>query len=472
MNRSLRTLLLAAAIVDSGGVKAETIERALARAYENSPQLNAERAAVRQADEGVAQALSGYRPSINATALIGKQYTDTTVVVPQPNQAGVNTGSSTTNPTATLRGQTTPRGAQLNLSQTLFDGFQTTNKTRAAEMQVSSARESMRVVEQSVLLSAAAAYMDILRDAATVEVQESNVRVLERTLKDARGRFRAGDITHTQVWQVEAQLAASEATLHVARATLMATKANYRRVIGIDPEGLSPSSTVDRFLPPTLIAALEQSLLRNPMISAAASGVDVALLQVKIAEGGLYPTITLQGNVQRVDDQNILTPKLLSGSAAVAFTVPIYQGGREYSAIRQKKEATDQQRFTLDQVRDQVRANVVQFWGQLDATRSRTEASERQVRAAESALNGVRGEARAGAATTLDVLNAQQSLVNARVSLVSAQHDRVVVSYNLLAAVGLLSPTVLDLPVTIYDPTVHYHQVRDSWFGLRTPAGR
>jgi outer membrane protein len=156
----------------------------------------------------------------------------------------------------------------------------------------------------------------------------------------------------------------------------------------------------------------------------------------------------------------------------LSLSIPIYQGGREYSAIRQNKEAAGQQRLSFDQVRDQVRANVAQVWGQLDATKAETEATARQVKASESALNGVRDEARVGQRTTLDVLNAQQALVNARLNLLTAQHDRVLASYNLLSAVGRLSATALRLPVQVYDPTVHYHQVRDSWIGVRTPDGR
>lgn len=476
MKRRWRTALIFMAVVTWDGDRclAETLETALARAYESNPQLNAERASVRQADETVNQALSGYRPSLSATATLGTQYTDTTVVVPQPSQGGVapGGGAAGTNETANFRGQTTPRGGGLNLSQTLFDGQQTANRTRAAESQVSAARESMRAVEQSVLLLAATAYMDFLRDSATVQVQESNVRVLNKTLADGRGRQAAGDITQTQVWQIEAQLASGEASLQEARAALMASTANYRRIIGVEPANLAPGSPVDRLLPPKLDMAIDQGVVRNPMVTASMFGVDVALLQVKIAEGGLLPNLALQGNVQGYEQQNILTPKLFSGTVAFGLTVPLYQGGKEYSAIRQKKDAATQQRFSLDQVRDQVRANVIQYWGQLDAARLRTEAAQRQVKAAESALNGVRGEARVGQATTLDVLNAQQSLVNARVSLVSAQHDRVVTSYNLLAAVGSLSASTLGLPVNVYDPSLHYHQVRDSWLGLRTPSGQ
>jgi outer membrane protein len=154
------------------------------------------------------------------------------------------------------------------------------------------------------------------------------------------------------------------------------------------------------------------------------------------------------------------------------LTVPIYQGGGEYSTIRQSKETLGQQRLSLDINRDQARATVVQSWGQLDAAKAQIESTTAQVNAAEIALNGVREEARVGQRTTLDVLNAQQELVNARVALVTAQHDRVVASYTLLAAVGALSMQRLGLNVVIYDPMVHYQQIRDAWAGVRNPDGR
>jgi outer membrane protein len=179
-----------------------------------------------------------------------------------------------------------------------------------------------------------------------------------------------------------------------------------------------------------------------------------------------------QGNIQQQYDANITTPKLFTESAMLNLTVPIYQGGSEYSTIRQDKEAVGQQRLNVDQVRDQTQANVVQAWGQLQAAKAQVAAAERQGTASEKALTGVRNEALAGQRTTLDVLNSQQALVNARVSLITAQHDRVVASYSLLSAVGRLSAEVLGLPVTIYDPSIHYHQVRDAWFGVRTPSGQ
>jgi outer membrane protein len=253
----------------------------------------------------------------------------------------------------------------------------------------------------------------------------------------------------------------------------MTTKANYRRIIGNEPQNLSPAMPVDRFSPRTLNAAIAKSLTQNPSVTAAMYDVDVAQLQVKIAEAGLYPTLVLQGSVQQQHfSSNASTIRFFNSTAQATLTMPLYQGGSEYSAIRQNKEAVGQQRFSLDQVRDQVRANLIQYWGQLDAIKAQTAAAERQVKYAESALNGVRDETQVGQRTTLDLLNAIQALLNARVSLIIAQHDRVVASYNLLSAVGGLSAGVLGLPVQIYDPQVHYHQVRDSWFGVRTPDGR
>jgi outer membrane protein len=448
-------------------VAAETIEAALARAYQNNPQLNAQRAIVRQSDENVAQALSGYRPNVAATASLGRQWTNEKEIFPPIPGTALTQGAA-----VEIKGTSRPRSVGATGTQTIFNGEQTANKVRRAESQVSADRETLRVMEQSVLLAAAAVYMDVSRDSANLEVQQSNFRVLQHMLNDTRQRFSVGQITSTDVAQAEAQLAAGEASLHAAESTLMTTRANYRRIIGNDPNSLAPASPVERFAPPTLPAAIALGTAQNPSVTAAIYGVDVALLQVKIAEGALWPTLVAQGNIQQQYDANITTPKLFTESAMLNLTVPIYQGGSEYSTIRQDKEAVGQQRLNVDQVRDQTQANVVQAWGQLQAAKAQVAAAERQGTASEKALTGVRNEALAGQRTTLDVLNSQQALVNARVSLITAQHDRVVASYSLLSAVGRLSAEVLGLSVSIYDPSIHYHQVRDAWFGVRTPSGR
>jgi outer membrane protein len=418
---------------------------------------------VRSTDENVPQALSGYRPRVAVTASAGIQYTDTL------STAG---GSASTLVRTITHGTNAPRTLGVTATQTLFNGQQTANRTRAAESQVSAAREALRVLEQAVLLSAATVYMDYLRDAAIVEVQKSNVRVLEQTLKQTKDRFNVGEVTRTDVAQSEAQLAAGRTQLTTAESNLVTTKANFRRIIGSEPVALAPGSPVDRYLPSTLAAAVELGLIQNPNVTSAMFGIDVSHLQVKVAEGALFPTVTFQTSVQQSYETTMVLQRSFGASALAQLSVPVYQGGAEYSLIRQSKETLAQQRLVLEQTRDQARANVVQAWGQLDAGKASVQSAQAQVTASEIALNGVREEAKAGQRTTLDVLNAQQALVNARVALVTAQHDRVVASYSVLNAVGRLSPIVLNLPTETYDPSIHYHQVRDSWVGVRTPSGQ
>src|SRR4051794_12307283 len=444
-------------------VLADTIEAALVRAYQNNPQLNAQRASVRVTDENVPQALSGYRPKIGVTASLGYQYTDTNTT---------QGGSPTQIVRTEIHGTDPPRSVGNTATQTLFNGNQTANKTRAAESQVSGAREALRVLEESVLLSAATIYMDYLRDSAIVEVDKSNVRVLEQTLKQTQDRFNVGEVTRTDVAQSEAQLAAGRTQLLTAESNLVTTRANFRRIVGNEPQNLAPGSPVDRFLPATLSGAVDLGLTENPSVTAAMFGIDVGFLQVKVNEGALLPTLTLQGAVQQSYEQTLTVFRTFGASAVAQLTVPVYQGGAEYSLIRQSKENLAQQRLNLEQVRDQTRSNVVTAWGQLVAGKAQVASAQAQVSASEIALNGVREEAKAGQRTTLDVLNAQQALVNARVALVTAQHDRVVASYGVLNAVGRLAPQVLGLKTTVYDPSVHYHQVRDSWAGVRIPDGR
>jgi outer membrane protein len=442
---------------------ADTIDAALVRAYQNNPQLNAQRAQVRFTDENVPQALSGYRPRVAVTASAGTQYTDVET------KAG---GTPNVLVRSQIHGVNAPRSVGATISQTLFNGQQTANRTRAAESQVSAAREGLRVLEQTVLLSAATVYMDYLRDSAIVEVQRSNVRVLEQTLKQTKDRFNVGEVTRTDVAQSEAQLAAGRTQQLTAESNLNTTRANFRRIIGDEPVALAPGSPVDRFLPPSLNGAVDLSLTQNPNVTAAMFGIDVSYLQVKVNEGALFPTVTFQASVQQSYEQTMTIFRSFGASAVAQLSVPVYQGGSEYSLIRQSKETLAQQRLNLEQVRDQARANVVTAWGQLTAGKAQVQSAQSQVTASEIALNGVREEAKAGQRTTLDVLNAQQALVNARVALVTAQHDRVVASYSVLNAVGRLSPIVLNLNTNVYDPSVHYHQVRDSWIGVRTPDGR
>jgi len=445
-------------------VRGETLESALVQAYQNNPSLNSQRAATRAIDEGVPQALAGYRPKIAVTGVGGEQTSSTTS---KTSNVGLGTYS-------TVAGYNSPASVGATITQTLYNGFQTANKTRQAESTVLAARATLRVTEQTVLLSAATAYMNLLRDTAILDLQRRNVEVLQEQLRQTRDRFNVGEVTRTDVAQAESSLAAGRSQVLLAEANYTASVATYRQVIGTEPGKLSPATPVDRFSPHNLPGAVSVGTSNNPAITTAEYNVDAALQAVKVAEGALYPTVSVQGSFA----QDWLYATSLSvmnqyyASVLGTISVPIYQGGAEYSMIRQAKETLGQTRLNLDTARDTVRQSVVQAWGQLEAAKANISATEAQVQASEIALNGIREEARVGQRTTFDVLTAQQTLVNARVALVTAQHDRVVASYTLLSAVGRLSPEVLGLHVPAYDATIHYKQVRDSWAGVRTPDGR
>ncbi len=457
---------LACAAAAGASARADTLTSALALAYRNNPSLNSQRASVRATDENVPQALSGYRPRVTITASGGEQSLSST---------SKSISAATGGPIySTLSGYNSPFSTGITASQTLFNGFQTANRTRAAESQVLAARATLRTTEQSVLLDAVTAYMNLLRDTAILGLQKNNVEVLQEQLRQTRDRFNVGEVTRTDVAQAESSLASGRSQLLTAESNYKTSAAAYRKVIGIDPGKLAAGSPVDRLSPNTLNAAVAVGISTNPSVAAAEYNVDVAQLQVKVAEGALYPSLSVQGSFQKnwLNTSSLSVIESYNASVFGTLNVPIYQGGSEYSLVRQAKETLGQKRLDLDNARDTVRQNVVQSWGQLEAAKANILATQAAVQASEIALNGVREEARVGQRTTLDVLNAQQTLVNARVSLVSAQRDRVVASYTLLSAVGRLTPRMLGLRVPTYDPKVHYEQVRDSWAGLRTPDGR
>ena len=458
--------LLSIGLLSTPPASADTLEGALIQAYQNNPTLNAQRASVRATDESVPQALSGYRPRVSITGNVGEQYLDTKV----------KTSGPATNPAtyAQTSGSTAIQSYGTTVTQTLLNGFQTANRTRQAESQVSAARETLRLSEQTVLLSAATAYMNLLRDTAILDLQRRNVEVLQEQLRQTRDRFNVGEVTRTDVAQSESRLAAGRSQMLNAESNYVTSRSTYRQVIGVEPGRLSAATPVDRLSPRTLPQGIVEARASHPAVTTAMFSVDAALLQVKIAEGALYPTLNVVGSANKNfgSTSSLVTLESFAGSVQAQLTVPVYQGGTEYATIRQSKETLGQRRIDLDTAREQAQQTWVQSWGQLEAAKAQIQATQAQVAAAEIALNGVREEARVGQRTTLDVLNAQQELVNARVALVTAQRDRVVASYTVLAAAGRLSAQVLALAVPIYDPVVHYQQVRDSWSGVRTPDGK
>jgi len=463
---ALRALAAGTAVVvlASAPLAADTLPWALAQAYQSNPVLNAQRTAVRVTDENVPQALSGYRPRISLSASIAEQYLDS---LTKSTTGGATAYSQTS-------GAIVSQSYGGTITQNLLNGYQTASRTRQAEHLVSAARETLRLTEQAVLLSGATAYMNLIRDAAIFDLQRSNVEVLQEQLRQTRDRFNVGEVTRTDVAQSESRLAAGRSQMLSAESNYTTSRSNYRQVIGVEPGKLAPASPVDRFSPRALPQAIAEARARHPLVTTAMFNIDAALMQVKIAEGTLYPTLNLVGSAQKNfgSQQSLTSLESFSASVAGQVSVPVYQGGSEYATIRQAKETLNQRRIDLDTARDQTRQTLVQSWGQLEAAKAQIQATQAQVTAAEIALNGVREEARVGQRTTLDVLNAQQELVNARVALVTAQRDRVVASYTLLSAVGRLSAQVLGLHVPVYDAAVHYHQVRDSWVGVRVPDGK
>jgi outer membrane protein len=442
------------------GLLAETMDSALVKAYQDNPQLNAQRALVRAADENVPQALSGYRPKVAVTASLGEEAGSIT----QQSSVPGALISSTTSQTFT------PYRYGVTAAQTLFNGLQTANRTRSAESQVMAAREGLRILEQTILLNAATIYMDVLRDGAYVAIQQSNVLALKQVLEQTNKRFSRGDVTATDVSQAKTQLAAAELALMQARYALAASRANYETIIGVPPRDLKPASPVDRLLPKTLASAQAVGAAQNPNITAAMYGIDVAYLQVKVNEGALFPTVTLLASVQQAQNPAVMVTSEFQASIVGQLTVPIYQGGGEFALIRQSKESLSQQRQNLDLIRLQTRAVVAQAWAQLEAAKGELQKAREEVAAAEAAVNGMLKEILVGERTTLDLLITQQNLISARTALLAAQRDRVVSSFSLLAAIGRLSPAVLSLPTLLYDPIVHYQQVRDAWMAIRTPS--
>ena len=230
---------------------------------------------------------------------------------------------------------------------------------------------------------------------------------------------------------------------------------------------------MEPLLPKKMGDAVEVSQVEHPLIAQALHNVDVATAQVKIAEAQRYPTLSVNGNIQRgLDVNNVTGAKNFVASVTGQLNVPIYQGGAEYASIRQAKEQLGQSRLQVDVQRDTIRAQVVTAWGQLETAKAQLISGQANVAAAEIALNGIREEAKVGQRTTYDVLTAQQTLLNARVNLVTAQRDRVVASYNVLAAMGRLNADQLSLTAQLYDPTLHFDQVRNKFFGISTPDGR
>jgi outer membrane protein len=441
----------------TGPAWTETLPEALVRTYQGNPQLNAERSRLRGTDEGVPQALAGYRPQIMAILSGGLQAVR--VLLPD-----------NTVQTATLRSWT----IGLTVTQTLFNGFKTANTVRQSEAQIHSGREALRNVGQGVLLDAVTAYTNVLANQSLVEAQRINVTFLRETLATTKKRFESGDVTPTDVSQAEARLNRGLADLNAAEVNFAISQAIYAQITGAPAGRLVAADPIDRLVPRSREEAVAISRKEHPAILAAMYDTDVAQLGTKISESSLWPNVSVQGTVQRNWNTDITLGTQAQDQASILgqANVPIYDGGLAASQIRQAKELAMQARIVLELIRNQTQTAVIAAWASHEGAKVALSAAESEVRAANVALSGVQKEAQGGQRTTLDVLNSQQDLMAARARLIGAQRDRVIAAYALLSATGRLDVKTLGLKTPDYSPEVHYQQVRDAWGGLRTPSGQ
>jgi outer membrane protein len=432
-----------AAPAKAEGAESLSIAQALVFAYTSNPGLQAERARQRATDEAVPQALSGWRPTISANADIGVGWA-----------GSVRAGGK----------DSQPAGAAITLSQPIFRGFRTVAATARAEALVNSGRENLLAVEQQVLLDAATAYMNVIRDRNVLELREKNVSALNKQLTAAQERLKVGENTHTDVSQARARLALSESARARAKADLSASLAFYARVIGRSAGKLA-FPRLSRRTPKSLDEALAMADRINPHILAVAFNEEAARHNIQLVEGELLPEISVNaqyGYNNRTDTNFDWSDQ---GVVYAQVTVPIYDGGLTYSRVRQAKQIANQRSLEILDVRRQVRQQVTEAWSLLGAASSTIASSRVQVQANRTALEGVQQEALVGTRTVLDVLDAEQELVDSEVLLATAERDRIIAAYQLIASVGRMTARDLGLDVLPYDPGQNYSDTRGKLWG-------
>jgi len=440
LNSIVAAVVAVGVLVAAGGARAESLTDALIGAYKNSGLLEQNRATLRAADEDVAQAMATLRPVVNymATSTLG---------------FSLSSGNSAVN-----------SDLSITLEQVLYDFGASQLGIEASKETVLATREGLIGVEMQVLLSAVTAFLDVRDAAAQVNLRQSNLRLIEQELRASRDRFEVGEVTRTDVAIAESRLAASQSGLASAQGNLAQARESYRVAVGRYPGTLSAPPN-----PPQTARTLEDArtvaVRTHPDIRRAMRQVTVAELGVKRAEAAIRPTLSIRGSVGVDQDLNN------SSSIGLRFGGPVYQGGRISSQIRQAQARRDAQRANLHLVRQNVEQNVGNAWAFLTVAQASLAASTEQVRAATVAFRGVQEEATLGARTTLDVLNAEQELLDARAAQISADTNRVQAIYTLLGAMGLLTVKHLGLGVVTYDPAAYYDAVRDAPTRYVSPQG-
>ncbi len=435
---------------------AETLEDALVAAYNTNPTLMAERARLRATDETASQARAGWRPTVTLNSSVTSSQSRRQI------STGFFGGSvSATN--SILYSQ--QFSGSLTATQPLFRGGRTINATRSADAQVRAVRAQLWAAEQQVLLDTVTAYMDVIRDRATIDLNKHNVEVLQRELEASQDRFRVGEITRTDVAQSQARLSGSKSNLAISEAQLAESTSRYGVVIGQapgnleEPPGLPP-------LPSNIDEAIEVAAANNPNLISAQEAENAAKYDINQAKGVLLPSVDLQARYNVGNEIDQINSNSSSTTFSAQLTWPLYQAGAQYSRIRQAKQLHSRSRLLVTDAQRQVVQAATNAWEVLVSARATIVASEEQVRANEIAYEGVRQEARVGARTTVEVLNAEQELLDSRVALVRAKREEYVSAYQLVAAIGRLTGSGLGLPVELYDPEKNYKNVRRKLFGF------
>ncbi len=441
-----------AVLLASGAVHAQprTLQDALVAAYSNNPTLQAARAQLRATDEGVPQALSGWRPQIVLSGGVG--YGDGTI------RQARNTG------TGTSRNNRDVFTEQATLTQPIYRGGATRAGTNQADNRVFGQRARLIATEQQVFSDTVNAYVNVIQTQQVLQLNINNEQVLARQLQATNDRFRVGEITRTDVAQAEAALAGARATRQTAEGNLQTARSSYRRFVGELPDQLVEPQPL-RLPIRNQNEAAQLASQNNPNVIAALFDDASARDAIDLAFSQLMPQLSVQASAARSDNAATAGLRSIGGQVLLNASVPIYQGGAEYSRVRQARQQEQQSRKVVDDTRRQSIQSASQAWETLVAARSTIESTRTQIRANQIALEGVQREAIVGSRTTLDVLNAEQALLNSRVTLVQNLTSLINASYAAAASIGRLTARDLNLNVPLYDETAYYNAVRDRLFG-------
>ena len=444
-------ILLSVVIAPCVPARAETLEDALAAAYLSNPGLQAQREQLKAVDETVNQARAGWFPTLSATGNSGRgrYFADTSVPYVEDR---------------------TPRDYTASISQPIYSGGQTVAAIGQSENSVLATRSQMIAAEQNVLLNAATAYLDVVRDQTMVALATNHVKVLEKEVESTRARYGVHEVTLTDVSQAEARLAQAEADLTQAEGNLQDSQSSYMDVVGHAPELPTAPETVWP-VPSTFDDVRTTVMVNNPNIVAADYSVKAAQYGIDAAEGQLLPTVSLNGTVSSQLAES--TPGSQTNAKQVMMTVsmPLYDGGATYSKVRAQKNAYSQKLKEAEQARRDAQQSAAKAWQDLRAARARVASYKTQIYSNEVALKGIMEEEKIGLRTVWEVLNAQQELFTSQQNLAAARHDEMVGAFQVASALGQMTASSLSLPVQVYDPVIHYEKVRDKMYGLGSVDG-